>query len=71
MSAQTLSAAWIATASDVRLALVHRDHDRRLGLPNAELWAEEYAERKAEMAAIWAEIQARKAGSQPVKRRAA
>lgn len=51
--------AWIANATDVRLAVVHRDHGRWLSLPNADLWDEEHAERTAEMTAIWREMQDR------------
>lgn len=59
--------AWIVNATDVRLALVHRDHNRWLNLPNADLWAVEYADRAAEMAAIWTEIQARKSAVEDVR----
>ena len=59
---------WIANASLAQLENERRAAERDLGLPNAELWAEQYAEAEADFAALTAEIERRRA---PIKHRRA
>lgn len=61
-------ARWLATASDTALLLEHDWLTRQLNLPNAELW-DSYAANREEAAAVWVELNRRKAAR--MNRRAA